>query len=228
MKIVLLETANGKLYIPDTDDCLHSWLSMSGRSHEDHFIREVCALLDERPRGVAIDAGANFGTWTLPLARHAKRVIAYEAQPDVCDLLYRTCCENNLGNVSVCNRALWSCKTILTVPRIDMGPDGDFKYFGGLQVSPRPPAADGQSALAVTLDEEIHDRVSFIKIDVEGSESEVIKGGRHLISRDKPIMFVEVAHPNTDTDGLIQQIKDFGYSVTRRGMTPENVLAMPI
>ena len=41
-------------------------------------------------------------------------------------------------------------------------------------------------------DYEFTDRVSFIKIDVEGHEESVIKGSLNLIQRDKPFLLIEI------------------------------------
>jgi len=47
-----------------------------------------------------------------------------------------------------------------------------------------------------TLDSCVQDKVSFIKIDVEGMEMEVLKGASSLISRDHPLMYIEVCRKN--------------------------------
>ncbi len=53
-----------------------------------------------------------------------------------------------------------------------------------------------------------------MKIDVEGLEAAVIAGGRSLITRDRPVLFVEIyggANSNADPEGTVGAIRDMGY-----------------
>lgn len=49
-----------------------------------------------------------------------------------------------------------------------------------------------------TIDDvrKLHGQVDFMKIDVEGHEESVLRGGRETIRRDQPILFVECCHPH--------------------------------
>ena len=49
-----------------------------------------------------------------------------------------------------------------------------------------------QDVSLVRLDDEVKERVDFIKIDVDGMELEVLDGCRALISRDRPKIMIEV------------------------------------
>ena len=40
-------------------------------------------------------------------------------------------------------------------------------------------------------------KISFIKIDVEGHETEVIKGSLNIINKHKPILLVEIEEKHT-------------------------------
>lgn len=60
-----------------------------------------------------------------------------------------------------------------------------------------------------------HGRVSLIKIDVEGHEKEVLEGARHVITRDKPVIFIEIL-PDTPTgEGTRELLYGYGYVVRR-------------
>ena len=56
--------------------------------------------------------------------------------------------------------------------------------------------------------------VSFIKIDVEGYESEVIRGGRETILREKPVLLVEIEQRHLGSkpiEKVFQEITDLHY-----------------
>ena len=68
----------------------------------------------------------------------------------------------------------------------------------------------------------LNDRVSVVKIDVEGAELEVVRSLKSLIDRDRPIMVMEVL-PNRQEDQqkhlrnreMIETVKSLGYSFYR-------------
>ena len=51
----------------------------------------------------------------------------------------------------------------------------------------------------------------LIKIDVEGHENEVLRGGKHCLKNDKPLLIMESFPPKQEQ--AIDFLKDFGYSV---------------
>ena len=64
------------------------------------------------------------------------------------------------------------------------------------------------------LDDIIQNKVSFIKIDVEGHEKSVISGAKNLISKFKPTLLVEIEkrHSGTNVEDTINYINNFGYN----------------
>src|SRR5204862_6820425 len=64
-----------------------------------------------------------------------------------------------------------------------------------------------------TLDSYGFENVGFLKIDVEGSEMEVLAGARETIRMNRPNMFIEMlAGIHVDHLARIEQIKnEFGY-----------------
>ena len=61
----------------------------------------------------------------------------------------------------------------------------------------------------VTIDETIdeNDRVTFIKMDVEGAELESLKGAKHIICRDKPKLAICIYHKPEDMTEIPLYIK---------------------
>lgn len=219
-----IETRYGTMFIPDTDTGQYWWLKNIGASPEDAYIEEVCGLLRCLPPGIAVDVGANFGCWTLPLADCAIAVDAFEPQPGVFKLLVDTIAANDLHHVNPHHFALGDKYDMVTVPDLDL----DFgTNFGGAEVGG---AWEGPMASVpmITLDGALcggKRPISFIKIDVEGSEQRVLAGARQVIARWRPVLFVEALHPRTDTNALAKQIIDMGYAIEAR---LDNFLGVPL
>lgn len=53
-------------------------------------------------------------------------------------------------------------------------------------------------------------KVSYIKMDIEGSEGEAIFGSKRLIARDKPVLAISIYHKPDDMVKLPQMINSFG------------------
>jgi len=224
--IEAVETRHGTIFIPDSDSGQYWWLKMIGDSPECEYMDMVCALLDERPRGAAIDAGANFGCWTVRLADHADRVVAIEPQRAVAKMLRQTVAANRLANVRVEWAATGARDGTTTIPDVD--PDLTTN-FGGISVGvPHPEHPDAPMANVPVRAIDwlgIEGRVTFIKADVEGSEAATLRGARRTIARWRPILFVEVDHPLSDGAELAWLIEQMGYSIEQHG---NNVLGMPL
>ncbi len=169
--------------------------------------KELLALDQIAPRGgLAIDVGANLGLWTYALKNRFDRVEAFEPQPG----LYKYLSKSKLRNVTLHPVALSThrCQMQLNIPS-----------HHGLSI--RGMATLGKTegrCESITVDVEkldtfdFHD-VSFIKIDVEGHESEVLEGGRRTIERDKPLMVIEIEQLHLDVpyQQVVQGVVDMGY-----------------
>lgn len=207
-----LATRYGTMFVPDNDRGQYWWLANTGASPEDQYIEDICGLLDERPRATAVDVGANFGCWSLPLARHAHTVYAIEPQRGCFDLLQKSLTATGIRNVRLLNAAVGSRSGHIMIPDLDLDHASN---FGGVSLAiphHEQPDAPMRDVAMVTLDDTLHgEPVSFIKIDVEGFEANVIEGARDTILRCKPILFVEMDHPLTDRETLRQTIESMGY-----------------
>ena len=65
-----------------------------------------------------------------------------------------------------------------------------------------------------TLDSEIHEKIDFIKIDVDGMELEVLRGAQSIIKTYKPKIMVEVK--NTSEVEFYKVLDEIGYTVIRK------------
>lgn len=220
-----LDTNYGTMFVPDNDQGQYWWLKNTGRSPENEFIELVCGILDGLPPGVAVDVGANFGCWSLPLAKHATRVMAFEPQWSVYNLLRSSIDANSLPIDLYCE-AVGSRHDFIDIPDTDTTRESNFGCVEVGRPHPEHPEIPMIAVPLVMLDRKCRDKtVSFIKADVEGYETEVLKGALQTIHRCKPVMFVEANHPRTDSNALGNFIQSLGYNVE---VQLDNFLCMPL
>jgi len=129
------------------------------------------------PESVAVDVGAHIGTFAISLAE-ISQVVAFEPAPETFSLLEHNTKKakgifdlRNIGLAARSGTATLVERNATNAGAQTLAPDGD------LPIS--------------TLDTEIAD-ASFIKIDVEGMEMEVLRGASRLISRCRPVVVFEV------------------------------------
>lgn len=158
------------------------------------------------PGDTVFDIGANVGAFTVPLAQMVGptgRVIAFEPQPETCALLRRNVEQNNVSAaVRVVECAASDAAGSIAMPRLD---SLNHKNYGGVALG------EGEgSARTITVDSLNLPFVHLMKIDVEGHETEVVKGARETIMRCRPFIYIENDRPNK-AGGLVSDIVDLGY-----------------
>ncbi len=150
-------------------------------------IRAVAPILE--PGCTVVDVGANIGTHTLAFSKMVGprgRVVAFEPQRIVHQILCGNVALNALTNVVVLNAAAGNAAGHVRIPSID--PTRDYN-FGAIAVSQNE--GEGDLVEVVTIDALGLQSCRLIKIDVEGMEPTVIEGARETIERCEPALFVE-------------------------------------
>lgn len=220
MTVRVVPTHYGRVLMPDTEAGFR-FTSGSGVYEEHVYIEKVIALLNGCDSGVIVDAGANYGFWSLALAPLATQLISIEPQRGIYHMLCGTIALNDMTYkifphfLAVGDETREEQIAILDHSRPGM--------FGGLSLGPEPhPAFEKpfevigwEPVQVVRLDNCLDPRlpVMFIKMDIEGSETLALRGAVETISRWHPPMFVECEHSKTNTEALRKQIKDMGYNV---------------
>jgi len=69
--------------------------------------------------------------------------------------------------------------------------------------------SEGSDISITTLDEDIKEKITLIKMDIEGSEMDAIFGAREHIIEDKPKMMVSVYHGFQDIIGVWKILKEY-------------------
>ncbi len=57
--------------------------------------------------------------------------------------------------------------------------------------------------------------VDFIKLDAEGEEVSILRGGQHFFTRQSPLIMFELKHGSVINHGLIEALRDLGYDIYR-------------
>jgi FkbM family methyltransferase len=140
----------------------------------------------------AIDVGANIGHYTKrmsDLVGERGRVLAFEPVADTFSLLAANAQSYKHQNVTLLNVAA-SDRTEVTGISIPRFENGLLNYYEATITS----SNNGLQVLTVSIDSlSLRRSVRLVKIDAEGHELTVLRGMTQLLSRDKPVLIVEVS-----------------------------------
>ncbi|MEA2937228.1 MAG: hypothetical protein QOC56_732 [Alphaproteobacteria bacterium] len=171
---------------------------------------ELLILRDLVPAGcTAVDVGANRGIYSYALSRVAGAVEAFEPNPDLAGFATAMLgTRARIHQVALSNR---EGSATLHVPRTEKG--AALHLLGNLGDIYATPERLGLAVRLATLDQFGFQNVGFIKIDVEGSEMDVIEGAKDTIARQRPTLLVELlAGTHDEPLQRIDEIKrTFGY-----------------
>jgi FkbM family methyltransferase len=163
-----------------------------------------------RRGGTAIDVGANQGVFAYALSAIADRVVAFEPNPD-----YASFARKMLRGRAEVHAVALSDKAGRATLHVPLADDGTVLHLAGnLKHTHSQFKHEQRYDVDVrTLDEFGFQDVRFIKVDVEGSEREVLAGARATIARDRPVLLLELlsgtyADPGGETAAVCA---DFAY-----------------
>jgi len=197
----------------------------TGQTHieaELNNILEIAKLLPQQC--VVVDAGANVGMVTIPLAQaiaNRKGVVhAFEAQRMIAYALSGAVALNDLENVFVYNKALGSSCRTLSIETPDYAKIQDFGMYSLTEKHSQPTTQIEQ----VTIDSLNLPQLDFLKIDVEGMDIEVLKGAQQSLKAHQPWCWVE--YWKLEISDIKQQFSSLDYDFYM--MDKLNLLAVPL
>ncbi len=160
------------------------------------------------PQSVILEVGANIGNHAIFYEKFmdTRRIILIEPNPDAVRLLKKNMELNNctkmetslLGIGAGKNRGRFFVRDVqmnnLGAAYLEANPGGD------IEVAP--------------LDELIHEKIDFIKIDVEKMELDVLEGTKKLIAAHHPDIFIEIMNENISAFEVF--LKKIGYHIQKK------------
>ena len=163
-----------------------------------------------RAGDVVIEVGANIGCHTVALAKSVGtngKVYAFEPQRACHSLLQAQIALNQLENIYAYRCGVGRTNSKLWIPKVNYGAVGN---FGGVALS-NSQTGSSEEVEIVTLDGMLGDTpCALMKIDVEGMEEDVIRGGLDIINKNSPILYVENDRPEK-SKSLVALLLDLKY-----------------
>lgn len=167
---------------------------------------EITLLRPYIAGGIVLDVGANIGTHTLSFAATSRLVVAIEPQYVLFQTLIANlalnCIENVIPHFGACGSA--NGNTTIYSPDYT-SPEN----FGGISTG-----TVGNTVSLTTIDSIVHGlniHPTVLKIDVEGSELDVLAGARQTINAYHPILYVE-NDKQGQQEQVIRQLHELGYN----------------
>jgi FkbM family methyltransferase len=157
---------------------------------EAKFMVELASTFPENC--IIVDAGANAGIFSVPLATAIKpkggRVFSFEVQKSLAYALSGTAVLNDLDNLNVFNCGLGDKIDTLKMPYVDYTDGTD---YGIVTLVNQDSIQSSEVVDIYPLDHFELDGLDFLKIDIEGMEIEALNGAEQTIKKYRPWMFIE-------------------------------------
>ena len=163
---------------------------------------------------VFYDVGAHIGIVSMFGARlvgENGRVFAFEADDDNVGRIKENLRRNKLDQITVVPEAVWSSSGRLKFGRASAHSS---RNQGAVATDSVPAAENTVEVNATSLDEfaKEHPAPTLIKIDVEGAEADVLRGGAHVFEQARPVLICEVHNARAVQD-VTQWLRERDYAL---------------
>jgi FkbM family methyltransferase len=173
--------------------------------YKEIFVKEIYRFKSVSDTPVIYDCGSNIGISCIYFKEiyPNARVIAFEADPSIAAVLERNLLRNNLKGIEVIPKAVW-----INDEGIEFnsdGKDGGSIYGEGKKIK----------ISSVRLKDYLakEDRIDFLKMDIEGAETEVVLDCSELFFKIQNI-FIEYhswSGQPTSIDKILKVLRDSGF-----------------
>lgn len=195
-------------------------------------------LVRDYKNGIVLDIGANLGSFTVPLAKANPQLTFHSFEPQRI-IYYQLCANvfiNGLDNVYAHHFGLSNKQNRMKLILPDYATETNIGAFS-IDEEVReteyecPTKGRDETITVFPLDDGKHKNVRLIKVDVEGHELEVIKGGIETIkSNNYPPIIFEAWNWKPwymkRREALFDYLKGHGYHITE-GINSNNLAQHP-
>lgn len=181
--------------------------------------------------GIFLDIGAHMGTYSVLLANHCKKIYAFECQASTFECLQKSISLNGLGyKIKPINVALGNQEQDGDVMDLNkVSEDGGGSTLS-LEAAKHGPADLGTEQVMVrSLDSFNLTNISFLKLDVEGWELDVLKGSEKTLELSGYPKFIFEVWPDAwysdQRQRLFEYVQGLGYKIIPIGGVSNMFLA---
>lgn len=207
-------------FLPDYDKHYEEWMNINNETTYQRLQREY-ALNQVKNFRTAIDIGGNIGFWSRDFCDRFDNVVIFE--PDASNI---ECLEANLSG-----------KENYDLHRVGLGSKQETKTFykslttsGGHSFFRDQVFEDKveESQLEIKrLDDYGIQNVGLIKIDTQGSEYDILMGGRETLEKNNAVLNIEIEHKSKQQkiqgEKIIALLNSMGYREYGRSRKKEVV-----
>lgn len=154
----------------------------------------------------SIDVGANYGIMSYNMSKKFNKVFAFEIVPDI-----SKCCKLNLSKFKAENVIIYDCGLGDKTDEVYLNFDLRSTFSTHVSLT-----ETGTSKVKIeTIDSFNFTDIDFIKIDAEGFEPFIIKGGLKTIIKNKPVILYErKGHEERyglEKNSVLEILQKYGY-----------------
>jgi FkbM family methyltransferase len=211
---VLILVDGVQVVVPDSLDLITPYVLREQLDFFEDELRFVRRLL--QPGQKVVDIGANYGVYTLPMAKRvgaAGHVWAFEPTSSTAEFLGQGIAANGFEQVTLEQKAVSSMAGTAQLAIQDQSELNSIVRGESIAVA-------SETVSLVTLDGCMHryrwTDIELIKIDAEGEECNIVKGGRRFFADLSPLVQYELRKSVDDVNfQLIRDFASFGYQSYR-------------
>lgn len=198
-----------QVVVPDTLNLITSYVLKEQRDWFEDEIKFLRHLL--KPAQKVVDIGANYGVYTLSMAQTVGPtgcVWAFEPASNTARLLAEGIAKNGFRHIILDQSALSNHSG---KAQLSLNANSELNSL----IYNKHATGDSETVSLVTLDQCMErygwKDIDFIKIDAEGEESNILRGGKQFFEKQSPLVQYEIKAGQELHLGLIQEFRQLGY-----------------
>lgn len=212
--MAIVELVDGvRVAVPDSLNLITPYVLLEQHDWFEDEIKFLRRML--RPGDQVIDIGANYGVYALSMAKTVGatgRVWAFEPASETAGLLEHSISANAFGHVHLSRCAV---SNDVGTGQLAVGPHAELNALVGNAA----PGGRHEPVVLTSLDVAIREHqwrdIAFIKIDAEGEETNILRGGARFLAELSPLVQYELKHGADWHLELVRCFRELGYSSYR-------------